>query len=164
MVTNSETQRPLTRWLAWLKQSLHLPSSIIFMIDCSATEMAAIETVFGYSQIRLCHWHMLRAMRTQVSKKICIPVSDSGASANQSRTEVNKQIRKSAIDDFLQLIHSRSAAEYDQIWGNYLANYSQYVPWMTYIESTWLKHTEKWWAGNRIVNLSPTLELVVKVN
>lgn len=55
MFTNLEARRPLVRWLFCTKRSLQLQSSIIFMIGYSATEMAAIQTVFNDPQIRLCH-------------------------------------------------------------------------------------------------------------
>lgn len=73
MTTKSETQRPLASWFSWVRQKLHLPTSITFMIDCSATEMADIESAFGDAQIRVCNWHMLRAMRFQVKKKVSLP-------------------------------------------------------------------------------------------
>lgn len=97
IVTNFEIPRPLARWLAWLKQTLLLPNSMAFMTHCSATEMGAIETIFGHLQIYLCHWHILRAIQTQVSKKISIPHSDSGTLLSLSRNAINKQIRKSTL-------------------------------------------------------------------
>ena len=72
MMTTSEGQKPLVEWLSWLKTNLPLEGSPTFMIDCSRTEIAGISAVFTSPEIRLCHWHMLRAMRNKVSKKIKI--------------------------------------------------------------------------------------------
>ena len=119
MITNSEAQRPLARWLTLLKEKLLLPISPIIMIDCSATEMAAIGTAFENPQIRLCHWHMLRAMRNQANSKIRLPVSLSEGSGNRFSIEELKLIKNSAINDFVKLIPSTTLPEFSEIWSNY---------------------------------------------
>ena len=153
MVTNTETQNPIARWLTWLKECLQLPCNFNFMIDCSATEMAAISSVFGEPQIKLCHWHMLRAMRSQAGSKIIAPLT-AGQNAN-SRTvkELNVQLRKSAIQDFVNLVHTKSKKEFDDTLSRYYKKYQEHKKWLNYIDTTWMKHTDKWWSGKRIVSI-----------
>lgn len=99
IITNSETQWLLIRWLNWFRANYLIPVSPKFMMDCSATEIAAIESSCGNPQIRLCYWHMLRSMRTQVISKIKdFPFID-----GQSITHIGK----SAVYDYLQLAYSK---------------------------------------------------------
>lgn len=144
MVTNSETQWPLAMWLNSLRVHSLLPTSPKFMIDCSATEIAAIESSFQAPQIRLCYWHMLRSMRTQANSKIKTSASIQG--------QLITQIRKFAVQDFLGLMYSRTVEEFGQIWTEYHDRYQLHEEWLKYIEANWLKHPERWWSGNRNVS------------
>lgn len=72
MMTTSGTQRFLIQWLSWLKNNFLVDKSPNFMIYCSQTDMAAITTVFTDSQIRLCHRHILWAMRNKAHSKISL--------------------------------------------------------------------------------------------
>lgn len=63
----------LVKWMNWVKQAAPINVKRI-MIDCSATEIEAIDQVFGGSvSTLLCHWHIRRAwekhLRTDVSYK-----------------------------------------------------------------------------------------------
>lgn len=49
------------------------------------------------------------------SKKISIRFSDCGISTSQLKNEVNKQIRKSAIVNFFQLVYLGFIAEFENI-------------------------------------------------
>lgn len=152
MITNSETQRPLASWLSWLRHRLQLPTSIIFMIDCSATEMAAIESSFGDPQIRVCYWHMLRAMRFQVNQKVFLPTFAGEASVSVSRKGQNKKLRESVMQDFINLMNTNTREEFYHACNCYCNNYAEQKNWLYYIESKWMKHSEKWWRGNRAVS------------
>ena len=146
MITNSETQWPLASWLNWLRKNLLVPVVPKFMIDCSATEIAVIESSFGSPQIRLCHWHMLRSIQTQVNSKI------------KTSASIDKQtiipIRKSAVQDFVRLIYSKTIEEFGQIWSEYSDNYRQHEEWLRYIKANWQKHPERWLGGNCDVSSS----------
>ncbi|KAI1007824.1 hypothetical protein K3495_g395 [Podosphaera aphanis] len=144
MITDSETQRPIARWLNWLKEKVLFQKDPKFMIDCSATEMSAIRSVFENPQIRLCQWHMLRAMRTQANKKLHICSSAQGDSRKNMRKEVHQQLRISAVQDFLKLMRTNSVPEFGEVWKNYYRKYLDLnqLDWLEYLDSTWLKHPE----------------------
>ncbi len=152
MITSSETQRPLARWLMWLKQILPLHNTPIFMIDCSSTEMAAIGSVFIRPEIRLCYWHMLRAMRSQANNKISSPLIAGENPNSRSRKDRSSQIRESAMGDFVKLIHTETVDKFGDAWATYQVKYSGYEEWMIYLSSNWLCQAEKWWSGNRYVS------------
>lgn len=116
------------------------------MIDCSATEMAAIESCFQNPQIRLCFWHMLRAMRTQANSKIKQLPSIDGQSITHTR--------KSAVQDFSRIMYSKTVAEFGHIWKEYHDKYHQNEEWLNYLRANWLKYPERWWSGNRDVSLN----------
>jgi hypothetical protein len=72
-ITSKEVVPVLAEWLNWVKNNTN-NNVKRFMIDCSATEIAAIRQVFGSdANILLCHWHIKRAwddkLRTTVSLK-----------------------------------------------------------------------------------------------
>lgn len=61
-ITDAERQPILVQWLRWLVDVSggSLPVTRI-MVDCSATEIAAISEVFVDARMSLCHWHIRRA-------------------------------------------------------------------------------------------------------
>ena len=70
-ITNREVVPVLVKWMNWVKQAASVNVKRI-MIDCSATEIEAINQAFGGSvDTLLCHWHIKRAwekhLRTDVS-------------------------------------------------------------------------------------------------
>lgn len=77
LLTSSEYQGLLENWLLWLKKSVPLKGSPIFMVECFRIELAAIITAFENSELCLCYWHMLPASRMQAalnlwySEKVC---------------------------------------------------------------------------------------------
>ena len=154
MITDSETQRPLARWLTWLKKKSLIPIDPKIMIDCSATEMAAISSVFENPQIRLCHWHMLRAMRSQANKKIRMNTLTQVTMKAKIKIEHDKQIRNSAIQDFLGLMRTKTVLEFGDVWKDYYKKFLDLgqKEWLSYLDTTWLKHPEKWWYSNRGVS------------
>ena len=121
-----------------------MPLSPKIMIDCSATEMAAIESSFEIPQIRLCHWHIIRPLQKHVRMKIRI----SSSAEEQSII----QIRRSAIKDFIELMHTETVDKFGQVWWEYRNKYHQHDEWLKYLIDNWLKYPEKWWRGNRVVS------------
>jgi hypothetical protein len=60
-IAGKEVVPVLTEWLNWVKNNTN-NNVKRFMIDCNATEIAAIRQVFGSDgNILLCHWHIKRA-------------------------------------------------------------------------------------------------------
>lgn len=153
MLTSSEAQGPLTSWLLWLKHSLPLEKSPIFMIDCSKTEMAAINTVFQNPEIRLCFWHMLRAIRMQASSKIHSCQCE-GRKRKQPEEEVEQtsELRKSAVSDMVSLIKTQTAQEFAEEWKHYKLKYEAHQDWIAYLTKQWMDKFETWWHGNRKVS------------
>ena len=135
MITSTETMLPLEEWLRWLNNAVPFERSPIFMIDCSKTEVAAIKSVFPESNIRFCHWHFFRALSSQANNKISV-IDD----------------RKSALKDFRGLLWSKSVDNFRELWTTYESKYCNYPVWINYLRSQWMKDTEKWWSGYRMVS------------
>ena len=72
------------------------------------------------------------------------------------RKEVHQQLRISAVQDFLKLMRTKSVPEFGEVWKNYYRKYLDLnqLDWLKYLDSTWLKHPEKWWSTNRSVSTS----------
>ena len=69
-ITDREVIPTLSSWLNWLKTNFILKVKRI-MIECSPTEIAAINEVFGDNvSILLCHWHIKRAWETHLKKLV----------------------------------------------------------------------------------------------
>ena len=134
MITSKETMLPLEEWLRWLNNAVPFERTPIFMIDCSKTEVAAIKSVFPESSIRFCHWHLFRALSSQARNKIS-----------------NEADRKSALGGFRTLLRTRTLGEFYDLWGNYENSYQKYPEWIRYVKLQWIKDTEKWWSGYRMV-------------
>ncbi len=153
MITSSEAQGPLASWLLWLKQSVNLVESPIFMIDCSKKEMAAITSAFNEPEIRLCYWHMLRAIRMQATSKI---QTTQGDGRKRTRSEDNagitSELRKSAVSDLISLIKTPTHQEFDEVWRQYKLKYSAHQDWIVYLTNQWMGKSETWWHGNRKVS------------
>lgn len=155
MVTSSETQEPLASWLIWLRQSVTLIRTPIFMIDCSKTEMAAINSAFEAPEIRLCYWHMLRAIRLKSNSKLFLDKSKSGKRPRLSDdTKDIRQLRKVAVEDFIALMHSSTVSEFGEAWKQYKFKYSDHEDWINYLHDQWMCKAEMWWLGNRKVSLN----------
>ncbi|KAI0993531.1 hypothetical protein K3495_g14653 [Podosphaera aphanis] len=150
MITSSEAQGPLASWLLWLKQSVNLVESPIFMIDCSKTEMAAITSAFNEPEIRLCYWRMLCAIRMQATSKI---QTTQGDGRKRTRPEDNagitSELRKSAVSDLISLIKNPTHQEFDEVWWQYKLKYSAHQDWIVYLTNQWIGKSETWWHGNR---------------
>ena len=122
------------------------------MIDCSRTEIAGISAVFTSPEIRLCHWHMLRAMRNKVSKKIKIDNNSAEPLTKDEAKEENRRVRNSAIDDFKALMYTKSQDDFSRVWADYQITYRSFQDWIRYVSSQWIPDAANWWAGNRIVS------------
>ncbi|KAI0995090.1 hypothetical protein K3495_g13091, partial [Podosphaera aphanis] len=150
MITSSEAQGPLASWLLWLKQSVNLVESPIFMIDCSKKEMAAITSAINEPEIRLCYWHMLRAIRMQATSKI---QTTQGDGRKRTRSEDNagifSELRTSAVSDLISLIKTPTHQEFDKVWRQYKLKYSAHQDWIVYLTNQWMGKSETLWHGNR---------------
>ena len=153
MLTSSEAQGPLAKWLLWLKQNVALKKAPAFMIDCSKTEMAALRTAFGDPEIRLCYWHMLRAIRMQAPSKLFLGQE---VGSKRLRTvevvEQEKQLRSCAVSDLITLIKTQTADDFGEVWKQYQLKYGAYQTWIDYLTKQWMDKSEMWWHGNRSVS------------
>lgn len=134
MITSSETRVPPKRWLKWLKVNARLTESPTFMIDCSVTEVAGIRTAFDCPKIRYCHWHFFRALSSH-ARKICDPT-----------------LRKTAVDDFINLVRTNTMPEFIEVWERYQQRYQDQKEWLGYLVSQWMSQPERLWLGNRTVS------------
>lgn len=103
------------------------------MIDCSATEMAATAIAFENPRIRLI-------------------VSVVEGSGDFSSNEKLNHLENSVIHDFIKLINSTTVLELSEIRNNYNMKYQEQKEWLEYLETRWMKYTERWWFDNRVVS------------
>ena len=70
------------------------------------------------------------------------------------KIEHDKQIRNSAIQDFLGLMRTKTVLEFGDVWKDYYKKFLDLgqKEWLSYLDTTWLKHPEKWWYSNRGVS------------
>ena len=134
MITSSETRVPLERWLKWLKVNARLTESPTFMIDCSVTEVAGIKAAFNSPNIRFCHWHLFRAL------------------SGKTRKTSDPAVRKPALDDFINLVRTKTLPEFTEVWERYQRLYQDQKEWLDYLVSQWMGQPERWWMGNRTVS------------
>lgn len=64
------------------------------------------------------------------------------------------QIRKSAIQEFVELMHSKLIGEFKQILRDYYNKYRNHEKCLRRRKANCLKYSERWWCVNR--NLSST--------
>ena len=134
MITSIETMVPIEIWLRWLKDIVPFEKCPTFMIDCSQTEVAAINAVFNEPIIRFCHWHFFRALSCQANRKI-----------------ISREDRISALQDFRSLLWTKTAKEFNERWVIYESKYQSHELWLSYLKSQWMGNLEKWWNGYRMV-------------
>ena len=125
MITSAETMVPLVHWLRWLKNTVTFENQLIFMIDCSRTEVAAISAVFQESSIRFCHWHFFRALSAQAKVKISLPDD-----------------RNSALVEFRMLLRTEKFIDFLEMWARYETKYQTYPDWISYLKMQWMNDIE----------------------
>jgi hypothetical protein len=122
MITNSESQYPVTFWLRWLKD-IHgyQPSKV--MINNSDAEIAAINMAYNMPdttrddqqgivfnnnvKIMICHWHLLKAWKKAILTKVT-PVNP-----REKTMEEKKNKREEALQLVTRLMNAEDEISFD---------------------------------------------------
>jgi len=64
MITSNGTTENIAFFVKWVRDANPEVRPAIIMTDCDQAQINALETVYPQSRIFLCHWHVLRAMRS----------------------------------------------------------------------------------------------------
>ena len=106
MLTNSETHYPIVSWLQWVRDTVMFSPTQV-MIDNSDTEIKALRIVFGENTaILICHWHILRAWKKHVIKKVN-PVS------RAIRPDTVHAKRGEALDILISMMSAQTENDFD---------------------------------------------------
>lgn len=152
-ITDAERQPILVQWLRWLVDvsGSSLPVTRI-MVDCSATEIAAISEVFVDVRISLCHWHIRRAWEKKL--KSYVKVSSSTLESNAARSSV-----RSFLND---LMYSLEETDYNKLYIDFNNKFKADFPEFTdYYETHWHNKRRLWarpWRKDGTFNTNNLIE------
>lgn len=106
----------------------------IFMIECSRTDVAAIEVAFREPSIRFCYWHFFQPLGIQARNKICV-----ASNINSALNNFTSQHRTGTLDKFRDKFLK------------YELRYAVFPSWMKHLKSQWMRDTPKWLGGYRMM-------------
>jgi MULE transposase domain len=64
MLTSNGTTENIAFFVKWVRDTSPEVRPAVIMTDCNQGQINALETVYPQSRILLCHWHVLRAIRS----------------------------------------------------------------------------------------------------
>ena len=64
MLSSNSTTNTISFFVNWVKEASPAVRPSVIMSDCDQAQIAALRMVYPQSQILLCIWHVLRAMRS----------------------------------------------------------------------------------------------------
>jgi hypothetical protein len=64
MLTSNGTTENIAFFLKWVRDASPEVQPAVIMTDCDQAQINALEMVYPQSRIFLCHWHVLRAIRS----------------------------------------------------------------------------------------------------
>ena len=64
MLTSNRTTENIAFFLKWVRDASPEVQPTVIMTDCDQAQINALEMVYPQSQIFLCHWHVLHAIRS----------------------------------------------------------------------------------------------------
>ncbi|KAI8889599.1 hypothetical protein K501DRAFT_315026 [Backusella circina FSU 941] len=126
-----EIMPTIVQWLTWIKEKRHLNVKRI-MVDCSATEIGAIKSVFGNQvNVLLCHWHIWRAWEKNMKKEVKV------ANATKETKIVHERIRSLLS----RMMHAPSEEEFF-VGYNCLKTFVEveYSSFLTYFDKQWIMY------------------------
>jgi hypothetical protein len=64
MLTSNGTTEHIAFFVNWVRDASPEVRPAVIMTDCDQAQINALETVYPQSRVLLCHWHVLRAIRS----------------------------------------------------------------------------------------------------
>jgi hypothetical protein len=64
MLISNRTTENIAFFIKWVRDTNPEVQPAVIMTDCNQAQINTLETVYSNSQIFLCHWHVLHAIRS----------------------------------------------------------------------------------------------------
>ena len=122
MLTSNGTTENIAFFVKWVRDTSPEVWPAIIMTDCDQAQIKALEMVHPQSRIFLCHWHVLRAIRSHFVTM---------------QFELLWQMIKS-------LVLTDNQARFDNLW--HMISTDPLVPSsvVEYLNNTWMKRSHMW--------------------
>ncbi|KAG2228684.1 hypothetical protein INT48_005377 [Thamnidium elegans] len=108
MITNDHSLGPIVQWLQFLKNKGVIVDPLLFTIDCSDSEMNAINNFFSGCSIQYCLFHVSQAWNRQLVLKVKA-VSGIPADNRILRSEVYTYLKMTLYEVDKDVFHARIA-------------------------------------------------------
>ncbi|CEP17264.1 hypothetical protein [Parasitella parasitica] len=133
-LTDKEVIPTLSKWLSLLKSTFSLNVKTI-MIDCSPTEIGAIQNVFKNEvQVLLCHWHIKRAWETNIKKHI-----------KEDKATKEAEGRRVSVRAALNgLMYAKTSEEFDLSLALFNMKFKKYDSFLVYFNNLWIPKKQSW--------------------
>ena len=127
MLSSNGTAATIAFFLNWVKTASPGIQPSIIMTDCDLAQIKAIKAVYPDSQIFLCIWHVLWAIRSHfVPEKF-----------------------QSLWAKVKSLVKTEDSDEFDRIWTEISTNPSVSQSFMEYLTTEWKPKSHMWSLSNR---------------
>jgi hypothetical protein len=168
MITNSESQYPVTFWLQWLKATHGFQPKKV-MIDNSDAEIAAINMAYNLPtgsidenqsiifnnnvKILICHWHLLKAWKKAILTKVTA-VNPRGKTMQEK-----KQKRDEALELVVNLMNAQDEITFElqfeelELWAMENSDEWETLSFFDYFQREYYDKREKWCRCWRDVNM-----------
>jgi len=142
MLSSNGTAGTISFFLDWVKTASPAVQPSIIMMDCDLAQIKAIKAIYPNSQIFLCIWHVLRAIRSHfIPKKF-----------------------QSLWAKVKSLVKTEDSHEFDRIWTEISTNPSVPQSFMNYLNTEWRLKSHMWslsnWTKHTLLEESNTNMLI----
>ena len=122
MVTSNETTENIAFFVNWVRDANPEVRPAVIMTDCDQAQIKALEMVYPQSRIFLCHWHVLRAIRSHF--------------VTTEFESLWQQIKALVITD--------NQATFDKLWHEICTDPSVPKSVVKYLNDGWMKRSHMW--------------------
>ena len=122
MLTSNRTTENIAFFVQWVRDASPEVRPTVIMTDCDQAQINALETVYPQSQIALCHWHVLRAIRSHFVT-----------------TEFEALWQK-----IKAMVATDNQAAFDRFWHEISTDPSVPPSVVKYLNDVWMKKTRLW--------------------
>jgi MULE transposase domain len=122
MLTSNGTTENIAFFVKWVRDASPEVRPAVIMTDCDQAQINALETVYPQSRIFLCHWHVLRAIRSHF--------------VTTAFEALWQKIKA--------LVRTDNQAIFDRLWYEIWTDPSVPPSVVKYLNDMWMKRTHMW--------------------
>lgn len=122
MLASNGTMEIITFFVKWVRDASPEVRPAVIMTDCDQAQINALETVYPQSRIFLCHWHVLRAIRSHF--------------VTTAFEALWQKIKA--------LVRTDNQAIFDGLWNEICTDPSVPPSVVTYLINMWMKRPHMW--------------------